>query len=158
METSATEKELETAVNDAVRLHGHLGPFLVIGVRMGKLAERTLKHSTDKDIKFQVTIRVPQTTPFSCTIDGIQSTTRCTIGNQKLKVEKSEEISGSFEVRSPKQELRISVKPKIIEDLLNRFKDGARGEQLAAHIASVPEEELFIVEKRWPSTIAKLED
>jgi formylmethanofuran dehydrogenase subunit E len=148
MEKSATEKELETAVKDAVRLHGHLGPFLVIGVRMGKLAERTLKHSSDKDIKFQVTIRVPQTTPFSCTIDGIQSTTRCTIGNQKLKVEKSEEISGSFEVRSPKQELRISVKPKIIEDLLHRFKDGARGEQLAAHIASISEEELFIVEKR----------
>jgi len=147
MEKSATKKELETAVKDAARLHGHLGPFLVIGVRMGKLAERTLKHGPDKDIKFQVTIRVPQTTPFSCTIDGIQSTTRCTIGNQKLKVEKSEEISGSFEVRSPKQELRISVKPKIIEDLLNRFKDGAHGEQLAAHIASVPEEELFIVEK-----------
>ncbi len=125
---------------------------------MGKLAERTLKHSSDKDIKFQVTIRVPQTTPFSCTIDGIQSTTQCTIGNQRLKVEKSEEISGSFEVRSPKQELRICVKPKMIQDLLNRFKDGARGEQLAAHIASVPEEELFIVEERRPSTVAKLED
>ncbi len=148
MEKLATKKELETAVKDAVRLHGHLGPFLVIGVRMGKLAERTLKHSSDKDIKFQVTIRVPQTTPFSCTIDGIQSTTRCTIGNQKLKVENSEEISGSFEGRNPKQELRISVKPKIIEDLLNRFKEGATGEQLAAHIASVPEEELFITEKR----------
>ena len=148
MEKTATEKELETAVNDAARLHGHLGPFLVIGVRMGKLAERILKHSSDKDIKFQVTIRVPQTTPFSCTIDGIQSTTRCTIGNQKLKVEKSEEISGSFEIRSPKQELRIGVKPKIIEDLLYQFEDGARGEQLAAHIASIPEEELFIVEKR----------
>lgn len=148
MEKSATKKELETAVKDAVRLHGHLGPFLVIGVRMGKLAERTLKHSSDKDIKVQVTIRVPQTTPFSCTIDGIQSTTRCTIGNQKLKVEKAEGISGSFEVRSPKQELRISVKPKIIENLLNRFKEGATGEELAAHIASVPEEELFIVEKR----------
>jgi formylmethanofuran dehydrogenase subunit E len=148
MEKTVTEKELEAAVEDAVRLHGHLGPFLVIGVRMGKLAERTLKHNSNRDVKFQVTIRVPQTTPFSCTIDGIQSTTRCTIGNQKLKVEKSEEISGSFEVRSPKQELRISVKPKIIEDLLNRFKEGARGEQLAAHIASVPEEELFITDER----------
>jgi formylmethanofuran dehydrogenase subunit E len=148
MEKSAPRKELDAAVDDAVRLHGHLGPFLVIGVRMGKLAERTLRHDSDKDIKFQVTIRVPQTTPFSCTIDGIQSTTRCTIGNQKLKVEKSEEISGSFEVRSPKQELRINVKPKIIEDLLNRFKDGASGEQLAAHIASVPEEELFTIEER----------
>ncbi len=148
MEKSATRKELDAAVDNAVRLHGHLGPFLVIGVRMGKLAERTLKHNSDKDIKFQVTIRVPQTTPFSCTIDGIQSTTRCTIGNQKLKVEKSEEISGSFEVRSPKQELRINVKAKIIEDLLNRFKNGASGEQLAAHIASVPEEDLFTIEKR----------
>ena len=69
MKKPAIKKELETAVKDAVRLHGHLGPFLVIGVRMGKLAERTLEHSSDKDIKFQVTIRVPQTTPFSCTID-----------------------------------------------------------------------------------------
>jgi formylmethanofuran dehydrogenase subunit E len=148
LETKTREKDLEKAIDDAVKLHGHLGPFLVIGVKMGKAAKEILRTRTGGEVKFQVTIKVPQTTPFSCTIDGIQSTTHCTIGNQKLEIEKSEqEIYGSFQVQNTKRALTIRVKRGVIEELMNRFGRGVTNEELAVQVASMPENELFTIEK-----------
>ena len=142
------ENELKKEIDDAARLHGHLGPFLVIGVRMGKVARRILKHGENDDIKFKVTIRVPQATPFTCTIDGIQSATHCTIGNKKLEIEKSDkEILGDFEIANPKQKLRIHVKPEIIEDLMAQLRKGSGNEEVAAQVAVMPEEKLFTIER-----------
>jgi formylmethanofuran dehydrogenase subunit E len=140
--------KLKKEIDDAARLHGHLGPFLVIGVRMGKVARRILEHDEDGDIKFKVTIKVPQTTPFTCTIDGVQSATHCTIGNKKLEIEKSDkEILGDFEVANSKQKLRIHVKPEIIEDLMAQFKKGIGSEEVAAQVAVMQEEKLFMIER-----------
>jgi hypothetical protein len=33
--------------------------------------------------------KLPLSTPFSCILDGIQATTQCTIGNQKLRIKNS---------------------------------------------------------------------
>jgi formylmethanofuran dehydrogenase subunit E len=145
---SILENKLEKEIDDAARLHGHLGPFLVIGVRMGRFAVRILKHGENEDVKFQVTIKVPQTTPFTCTIDGIQSATHCTIGNKKLEIEKSDkEILGVFEVDNSRQKLRIHVKPEIIEDLMAQFRKGIGSEKVAAQVAVMQEEKLFTVER-----------
>jgi formylmethanofuran dehydrogenase subunit E len=159
LETKTREKELEKAIDDAVKLHGHLGPFLVIGVRMGKAAKEILRSRTGDEFTFQATIKVPQTTPFSCAIDGIQSTTHCTIGNQKLEIEKSEqEICGSFQVQNPKRALTICVKRGVIEELMNRFSKGVTNEELAAQVASMPENELFTIEKSGHLRLRKLEE
>ncbi len=142
----AVEKVSRKELDYAVRLHGHLGPFLVIGVRMGKLANGMFR-GNKKDSKFQVTIKVPQTTPFTCTIDGIQSSTHCTIGNQRLTIKNSDsEISGSFRLRNSKRIVTITLKPKVIKDLMNYFKDGAKSEELAKKVASMPNQELFAIE------------
>jgi len=159
LKTKTIEKELENAIDDALKLHGHLGPFLVIGVRMGKAAKEILRSRTGDDFTFQVTIRVPQTTPFSCAIDGIQSTTHCTIGNQKLEIEKSDqEICGSFQVHNSKRALTIRVKRGVIEELMNRFSRGVTNEELAMQIASMPENALFTIEKSKRLRLLKLEE
>lgn len=143
----AAEKVSRKELDYAVRLHGHLGPFLVIGVRMGKLANGMFGGNEEEDSKIQVTIRVPQTTPFTCTIDGIQSSTHCTIGNQRLTVRNSDgEISGSFELRNSKRIVTISLKPKVMKDLMNYFKDGAKSEELAKKVASMSSQKLFAIE------------
>lgn len=145
---SILENELKKEIDNAARLHGHLGPFLVIGVRMGKLARRILKHSENDNIKFQVTIKVPQSIPFTCTIDGIQSTTHCTVGNRRLEIEKSDkEILGDFEVANSNQKLRIHVKPEIIEDLMAQLTKGIGNEEVAAQAAVMQEEKLFTIER-----------
>ncbi len=140
------EKVPRKELDYAVRLHGHLGPFLVIGVRMGKLANGMFRGNKE-DSKFQVTIKVPQTTPFTCTIDGIQSSTHCTIGNQRLTIKNSgNEISGNFGLRNSKRVVTISLRPKVMKELMDYFKDGAKSEELARKVASMSNDELFAIE------------
>jgi len=79
-------KEILLLIENAAKLHGHLGPFLVIGVRMGDSAKRHLDLDDKSDRGLQASIKTPLSTPFSCVIDGIQATTSCTVGNQKLKI------------------------------------------------------------------------
>jgi len=144
-----SEEELETMIRDAVKLHGHLGPFLVIGVRMGTIANRILTPAHNGNDALQVTVRVPLRTPYSCVLDGLQSTTKCTIGNQKLKVEDSqEEITAEFTAQGSNKTLIISTSPRIIGEIENEFSEGATNEQVAAKIASAREDELFELKRQ----------
>jgi formylmethanofuran dehydrogenase subunit E len=60
--------------------HGHIGPYVVLGFRAGKLARRLLKKINGA--KIFTNIRPPD----SCFIDGIQLSTGCTIGRGRLKL------------------------------------------------------------------------
>jgi formylmethanofuran dehydrogenase subunit E len=141
-------KEILSLIENATRLHGHLGPFLVIGVRMGDLAKRCLHLDDESCRELQVTVKTPLSTPFTCVIDGIQATTRCTIGNQRLRVEEStKEISAQFKLRESGRTLRISVNTKLAKTLLEEMSKGAEAERLAGGIARMQEHELFVLEE-----------
>jgi formylmethanofuran dehydrogenase subunit E len=115
---------------------------------MGSLAKKILNVNTGEDNKLRITARLPLLTPFSCIIDGIQATTQCTIGNQKLKRENSTKIIVYFELKNSHKALRIHVNPRIIKELKNRYSEGASNEELAQEIASIPESQLFIIGKQ----------
>lgn len=141
--------ELASLIKKAAGFHGHLGPFLVIGVRMGSLAKKILNENAGENNKFRVTARLPLLTPFSCIIDGIQATTQCTVGNQKLRIENSQaKIIVYFEQQDSHKVLRIHVNLKIIKELKKRYSEGASNEELAREIASIPKSQLFIIEKQ----------
>lgn len=142
--TPKINANLKKLIDKAADFHGHLGPFLVIGVRMGNAARRALKPHITENSKLQITAKIPFLTPFSCIIDGIQITTNCTVGNQKLKIENSKkEIMASFELQNSDDSLEVSVNPKIIEKLINKLSSGASNEELAWEIASMPDKQLF---------------
>jgi formylmethanofuran dehydrogenase subunit E len=146
---SKISEELTSLIKKAADFHGHLGPFLVIGVRMGSLAKKILNANVEENNKFRVTARLPLLTPFSCIIDGIQATTQCTVGNQKLRIENSQaKIIVYFEQKNSHNALRIHVNPKIIKELKDRYSEGASNEELAREIASIPESQLFVIEKQ----------
>ena len=141
-------KEIPLLIENAAKLHGHLGPFLVIGVRMGDLAKRYLEVDDKSSRRLEVSIKTPLSTPFSCVIDGIQASTSCTVGNRKLKIENStKEITAHFKLQNSKETVRISVNPRIAETLISEMSKGAKAEQLAAKIARMQEEQLFALEK-----------
>jgi formylmethanofuran dehydrogenase subunit E len=146
---SKISEELTSLIKKAAGFHGHLGPFLVIGVRIGSLTEKILNVNAEESTKLRVTARLPLLTPFSCIIDGIQATTQCTVGNQKLRIENSQaKIIVYSEQQNSDKALRIHVNPKIIGELKDRYSEGASNEELAQEIASMPESQLFIMEKR----------
>ena len=139
--------DLTKLIEKAADFHGHLGPFLVIGVKMGKFAKTNLSNAENGNL--ETTVKVPLLTPFSCVLDGIQVTTHCTTGNRRLIIENSQkEIAVYFKLQHSNRKLKVLVNPKIVEKLMNRISEGASNEELAWEIARMPESQLFTIEKR----------
>ena len=142
-------EEISLLIENAVKLHGHLGPFLVIGVRIGDAAKSRLNVDDNDSRKLRANIKTPLSTPFSCVIDGIQASTSCTVGNQRLKIEDSaKEITASFTLQGINKTMKILVNPKVVEDLVKKMSKGADAEQLAIKIAHMQAEQLFVLEKQ----------
>lgn len=106
-----TSKTLEKAVD----FHGHLGPYLVLGMLMGNLAINRLKSKRHFGIK--AIIKGATQKPKSCLIDGIQVSTGCTYGKGNILKSRGDEIEVLF------QNLRNNKKIKIClhKDLLKRL-------------------------------------
>lgn len=137
-------RELMDIIQKAAYFHGHLGPFLVIGVRMGLIGLRELKTKRG-DKRLRVTAMVKQAVPFSCVIDGIQVTTSCTIGNGKLKLEDSSDIRTRFELVDGRK-ITIIINSNTFNKLKERLLSNLPTHEvieLANLVATMPEEELF---------------
>ncbi len=104
---------LNEELRNIERFHGHIGPYAVIGFRMGKIANEKLgKNPFNK--KAQVwTSKEP---PMSCVIDGIQMSSGCTIGKGNLKIFSGNLPKVLFSNNNGKQieiHLRESIKNEI---------------------------------------------
>lgn len=141
-------ERIETWVRAAVDFHGHLGPFLVLGVRMGLIGLRELQTNRG-DLKLLATAILECRVPFSCTIDGVQVVTQCTVGNGRLQINNAKSRFAVRFQRVQKKKVTVTLKPAKFEELKNALPKTARSYkniQLARRIASLPEEELFTVE------------
>jgi formylmethanofuran dehydrogenase subunit E len=146
---SEVEEEIARIVKEAADFHGHLGPFLVIGVRMSLIALRELRLGKDAN-GLRVTATLKNCTPFSCVLDGIQVATGCTMGNRKLRLaEDSSLIAARFALQEGSKEVSVLVNPTTFQELKDRLlAEGLPPEDIRKHahsIESMPEEKLFIV-------------
>jgi len=152
LKTTNSDKEpaLTEKIAKAIDFHGHLGPFLVIGVRMGIIGIRELGLKNDDELR--VTAHLKYSIPISCVVDGLQVTTRCTIGNQKLKLIDSSDIAAKFILHNGK-EVAITVNPaaydKLKSQLLSEKNSPKEVGHLAKQIASISEEDLFIIGRNF---------
>ncbi len=140
------EEELRETLTKAAKFHGHLGPFLVVGVRMGQLAlERlNLEPIRDQHGPLSVVVETGTKPPISCTVDGIQWSTGCTLGKGKIKVEDLGRPVARF--NSGRHELRIQLKDWIFKKIEDTLKlQPLSFQDLNEEIISLEEEELFQV-------------
>ncbi|MFQ6086485.1 MAG: FmdE family protein [Candidatus Bathyarchaeia archaeon] len=144
------KQELEEIIEKAVGLHGHFGPFMVLGVRMGLIALRELGAKKGNP-KLRVTVMTRPSVPFSCVIDGIQVATKCTIGNRKLRLRNSpKNVSAKFQI--PEGNIvTVTLNPakqEELEKLLSKHAGFEEMERTARDIISMSERELFKVKKK----------
>jgi formylmethanofuran dehydrogenase subunit E len=78
----------------AVKFHGHLGPYMVLGLRMGMTAVQILKPKRLHALHAIVWTR--KSPPESCVIDGIQVSSGCTLGKGNISVEASRQTKAVF--------------------------------------------------------------
>ncbi|MEM4447647.1 MAG: formylmethanofuran dehydrogenase subunit E family protein [Nitrososphaerota archaeon] len=133
----------EDFLSFAVRLHGHLGPFLVLGLRASLIARRLIGTPS------AVEVRVFPKPPLSCVIDGIQAASGCTVGNGKLTVTpSSDKLEVKITFRSDKSAVEVSLPRKLVESLLSKMPaEKSELEKEAIGLLEADEQQLFVVEK-----------
>ena len=140
--------ELTNLIEKGAEFHGHLGPFLVLGIRTGLIGLRELG-APRKFGQMNVTAKLKLSVPFSCIIDGVQVVTKCTVGNRMLKMENSNRgMAVHFRLRNSDKALTVHVNPEVVRYLISKFSEGVSNKELAWKIASLPESQLFVIERQ----------
>lgn len=74
---------MDITLKQIEQFHGHLGPYVVVGYKMGKIANQILGSDSFSKKAFVWTGTNP---PLSCIIDGIQISSGCTLGKGNISV------------------------------------------------------------------------
>lgn len=123
--------------------HGHLGPYLIIGLRMGDLSNEILGSEegagTGRFTK-RVIVKTGIKPPISCIIDGIQFSSGCTLGKGNIEVVDQQNPEAIFVLNEKKLTVRLKESFKIAERDL---------EQTAMEIYNTPIQELFDITKNF---------
>ncbi len=137
-----------------VQFHGHLGPAVVVGARMGMIGLRAVEAKGYFDV--EVTCEGPMARPpQACFLDGIQVATGATMGKRTLVWVQSDQIVVRIRNTRTGKTVELRPTPAILE-LLASFKSqpkagtdhGAgqkadeRLEAIARKIAAKPENEI----------------
>ena len=122
----------------AGEFHGHRGPFLVVGLRMGLRALRDLDACGWFDLRCRAHLR--RSPPDSCVLDGIQVATGCTMGKMNIEASEGEGVSVEFEGglgattielrRDVEEEIRLSLGEDEEADRLLKWLIEARDDDL----------------------------
>jgi inosine-uridine nucleoside N-ribohydrolase len=130
-------------INRIKAFHGHLGPYVVIGYRMGRIALRETDTKGHFDLNAQVYSQ-PKPPP-SCLIDGIQLGSGCTMGKGNIT---ASEIAGpayAIFTSDDGKRCTLRLKPEI-PALIERLVDERGVEAAGEYFIERAEAELFEIE------------
>jgi formylmethanofuran dehydrogenase subunit E len=128
----------EELFDRAVEFHGHRGPYLALGLRMGLLALNALGARGWFDLRCRVSL--PLKPPQSCILDGIQFSTGCTLGKRNIEVEEGAVIRAEF--RGSGKALRVAVKTEALRRIEASISAGS-GDEILSWLAEAADPELF---------------
>jgi len=122
--------------------HGHLGPYAVIGYKMGKIANQKLgKDPFGK----KATVYTGTTPPISCIIDGIQMSSGCTMGKGNIRVENQKKPTADFLDKNGKK-ISITLKNNIHDKIDTEINDD-NIETFSIKVYEMSDEELFQIKE-----------
>lgn len=128
--------ELPEELKQLKRFHGHLGPFVVIGYRMGAIARKKLEG------KIEAVVFTGTKVPLSCIVDGIQFASSCTLGKGNISVLEKEEAKAHFVSD------RLLVEIKLHDEVRQRIESICTRdveEAMALGLFSEPDAALFSI-------------
>jgi formylmethanofuran dehydrogenase subunit E len=131
----------DNVLRQATRFHGHLGPWLVLGLKAGAYARRKLAVSP-----FELSARVfcPAGPPYTCFVDGVQFSSGCTMGKGNISHHRAKECRVEFTRRGSRSRVRLAVRPEVWDELHSRPSNGMAGAaRLGREFARRRFEELF---------------
>jgi formylmethanofuran dehydrogenase subunit E len=131
----------DEALRRISEFHGHLGPFVVVGYRMGLVANRLLGADSFAKTAIALTGGKP---PRSCMIDGIQLSSGCTVGKGTIGVVDQGEIASIFLSKEDGRQVKVSLRERRLEEITSTPHEGM--EPLARRLYSLSDDELFVID------------
>lgn len=129
---------------NVVQFHGHLGPAVIAGARMGMIGLRAVEAKGYFDV--EVTCEGPLAKPpQACFLDGVQVATGATMGKRTLHWVQAERIV--VRVKNTQTGKTVELRPTpALMDLLAAFKSNPKGG--TDHGAKVDDEQLDAVARQ----------
>lgn len=140
MKNYNSKLKITKILEQAIDFHGHLGPYLVLGLLAGELALKKLK--CKKYFGLEVKVWGANKKPESCLVDGLQFSTGATYGKGNICKLNSNKIKMSvFNLKSSNR-IEISLKKYLVDKLgsLNGHRDS---EVFARKLLTIAPIELF---------------
>ena len=128
------ELVLPTELIGLKRFHGHLGPYVVLGYRMGEMARRAYPK------KIFATVFSGTQRPRSCLADGVQFSACCTLGKNNIAVEEAGEARAMF--TDGIEAFEVRTLPEVVE-YIDRHMTHETEEALSLEMFLRKEETLF---------------
>ncbi len=130
----------------AAEFHTHLGPFLVVGLRIGGVVVREFG---DEPFTTKIRVLTGRKPPYSCLADGIQLSTPCTTGNGGMEV--TVERKMAVEATKCDRTLSVTLRREVFDRIENECSEDDQ-HAFALEIWAMPEKELLVVEERSAAT------
>jgi formylmethanofuran dehydrogenase subunit E len=128
----------------AIEFHGHLGPYLVLGLKAGLYANQIFERDP---MKTEALIKTKTSPPQSCFADGVQFSTGCTLGKGNILLKEGEGLQVTFKKNN--QKLTLKLRKGIIEEMNSLPSQEEAWEKLAKDFYKRKIEKIFeIVGKR----------
>lgn len=102
---------------ETVRFHGHNGPFLALGYRLGQYLNEEFNPQFIKD--FDICVYLKQTTPYTCLLDGLQCSTCATLGKGNIKTAGSPDGGITVSVGIRQGKLLFEISEEALKECLN---------------------------------------
>jgi formylmethanofuran dehydrogenase subunit E len=127
-------------LNQAVNFHGHLGPYLILGVLAGELAIKKLRCKR----YFGVMVKVwgADKKPKSCLIDGLQLSTGATYGKGNIVKLNGAKIKIEFNNLKNYKRITLGLKDNLVHKL-KETKSHKNSEALAEKLYKTDNNKLF---------------
>lgn len=128
------------SLREGIEFHGHLGPYLVLGLLAGEYALKNLRCKK----YFGVDVRVwgANKKPKSCLIDGLQLSTGATYGKGNIRKLNGNLIKIEFLSRLNNTKIKLDLK-KDLKDRLEQAKTHKDSELLAKKLYKTSCAKLF---------------
>ncbi len=127
-------------LKEAEKFHGHLGPYLVLGILAGELALKKLR--CKKYFGLDIKIWGANQKPKSCIIDGLQLSTGATYGKGNIKKFNGSIIKIRFVNCINGRKLTLKFKQSLMQRLIHT-KTHRESELLARELYKTNYSKLF---------------
>ena len=126
----------------AREFHGHGGPFLIIGLRMGIKALGVLDSKGWFNLRCIAYLRWEP--PVSCVIDGIQISTGCTMGKHNIEVLDDDGVQAVF--CKGDDSIELKVRDEVLKMVKESFKEeNSTIDELLEWLREVDDNEIFLL-------------